>query len=203
MDNEIVEYDCVLLNPYIYIFKEHLGGILLFILRGILLIFGIISMILGWVITGPYLFITAIYSPLWKRKEPFDETMQNRPKFILRFFARLLDYIILSLFFGVLAAVVEVVFPTSVVPIERFFAFIFLGYVLISLYFFRKTIGDKLLKLELSTYEGERKVSFFQIFLRTFFAPIGAIQGLVSVRNSNKYLVHDRVSNTDMIRKVS
>lgn len=172
------------------------------IIRGIIFIVGILCMFLGWLITGPYLVITAIYNPLWTTSEAIADTIQNRPKFISRILARLLDYIILTLLFGVVGAIIEVIFPSIIIS-DGFFSFILLGYFLISLFFFRKTIGDKLFKLELGSYREDGRISFAQIFIRTFFAPIGVIQGIFSVRNSKKYLVHDRVSHTDIIKKVS
>jgi uncharacterized RDD family membrane protein YckC len=158
---------------------------------------------LGWVITGPYLFITAIYKPLWITSEGKAGTIQNRPKFILRFLARLFDYIFVVLFLGVLGGILDLFIPNSLIIIERSFLFILLGYLFISLFFFHKTIGDRIFKLELCSYKEDGKLSFTQIFIRTFFAPIGAIQGLFFVLSSKKYLGHDRISNTDMIKKVS
>jgi hypothetical protein len=179
------------------------GGILMIIIRSILLILGILCITIGWGLTGPYLIITALYSPLWKCGEGTSNRIQNRPKFISRILARLLDYIILTLFFSIIGAILEVIFPNSIMVFSRFYSLVLVGYIIISMFFFHKTIGDKIFKLELDSGKEDGKISLGQILLRTFFAPVGAVQGLFSVTNSKKYLVHDRVSDTDMKTKAS
>lgn len=170
-------------------------------IRGFVLLLGILCFMVGWSIDGMYFTITACYPPLWRRSEEATMINEERPMFLVRFLARIIDYMIVSIVIGVLLVFLEVaVSPEQALFLENIsFVYLFI-YFFLSFFMFRKTIGDKILKIELTTNREDGRLTFLQAFTRTFFAPIGALQGLFFLFTNKRCLMHDRISGTDMVK---
>ncbi|PRX21693.1 RDD family protein [Orenia metallireducens] len=134
-----------------------------------------------------------------------NEIEYKRPSFHRRFIARFfLDNMIIGL--------------SSSMLFDKYFnkpqlIFIILPvYYFLSLILFNKTIGDKLLKIELISLENNNKVRWHQVLIRILLMPIALIHYIVyNIFNticfwlfikdevkSNPKLIHDKIANTDM-----
>jgi uncharacterized RDD family membrane protein YckC len=87
-------------------------------------------------------------------------------------------------------------------PLGSWSVLIDLLYFFLALLVFKKTIGDKILNLELISFDNSRpRIRWYQVIIRLILMPLAIFHGVLSLFLGNTQLLHDRIAKTDMIVK--